>query len=1424
MSNCVIKGDPESIFNYLNNGIVFWDLGTNPTRKSSLESFEYLEQQFAEGAIERKAFKDENGEDILKYVWTNQGTEHVFHKSPSMYSKDAWSKKYANAVTDKFGQFSLQVGTTVHYAMQELMLKRAGISNRSKAEILKEITANKDHANLSASTMSLLEQRVNELYNLAVAHQQKIDSTQDVAVKVEVPVINPMKSLMGTQDLMFVFSDNTAWDFDYKTSILTNDKLDSNRQPKDIIENHVKRNSHTEQMRAYKEAKEEYHGIQVTRSEIIPIGIVVDGIRSKVGIKANSVNELTVTKAFSSDELNSKARRTPSNLYSSDIESLSEQAGNTHRLITDLQTKAKASRKRKDRGTLQRYSQSLALLDKMNQELIGFKSIDVVYKTMLDVLKNIPDSLYEPMLIDQNGVMVENEDAISTEELLMLQKQMNQLLEFEEVLKDIVATEYDIKPTRNKQTDPVVKKLDELRSKILTNMGVEDINTFDLIESKLDEITNILTQRTQYRIGDEKLSNGRIVTNALGIWERYLTVHGEIDNPAMRALGKLNNIAHQRANRNYSARSSVFLKKATEAANYANTIGKSQEAMMNMLVDENTGDMISTYRKEFDDDFQNAIERKDSTWIKEHHELKDEATFKKTLKERFDAKLAVLRRNAGWTEQNGYPTELIKNDVEREITEWKLKNDLLNSSAAWLNKGQVKKHAKIKNAEEYYTAEYEALFAHEPILEFFHEYSNLWADMREILGVGYGRLPDNFIPNVKKELIDTLSTADSRTIGKDLSAIFSDSFMANEVDRITMRNENNNESYQAPMMYLDPLHKDQNKAIRAKSYDIISSALLFMKMTYTHEALTETLPDAEMILNFLADPNNVKQAATGGTTQRKKNYFGNVSLDKLGIKESDIYERAKKMFDYNWLGIRYGQSDNWPKIGGTFNPETGETVGSFDTAKAVLTVRNLNIQAALGFNAISAAGANLGAFARGMIIGREKLAYTREQFLEAARGFANEDERNKQILLTAYFNTSAEGTQRKDIWDSKNLVKGLAKKGELRKWMSSEGLLKFFSGGDAVLSNIVTGAMLRNFGYDPAKGKIRRLELCPDGTKSLWEIAQINEDTGQISFEGVPNEQIGEMNEEIFYSAVRLTMKSITGQLNDQELMGLQETILGTLFTTYRTWLPSILQSEFGKPKYIEQFEAMKEGRMNSLWKNYFYDYGKIANDKGVRISLKSTLGGVLNLSKDVLSTALFLKSIESEDFLRNDVLNMEYDIWESKYKEKAAQLGDTREERLRKWRDMKYRNVISGLAMLRTIAATMTLSSMALAIDLDEDDKADVLENYVTRQIFRVLNRATNELATPISPGEILSIGDVSIPAISFFHNTLKGLYNAADESLEVISGVEDARDKTPFMYYTSRNIPFGNQLYKMLYKAFYTNPAPTRDTRAAVWRALGL
>ena len=49
-----------------------------------------------------------------------------------------------------------------------------------------------------------------------------------------------------------------------------------------------------------------------------------------------------------------------------------------------------------------------------------------------------------------------------------------------------------------------------------------------------------------------------------------------------------------------------------------------------------------------------------------------------------------------------------------------------------------------------------------------------------------------------------------------------------------------------------------------------------------------------------------------------------------------------------------------------------------------------------------------------------------------------------------------------------------------------------------------------------------------------------------------------------------------------------------------------------------------------------------------------------------------------------------------------------------------------------------------------DDDDESDILEFQVSRTLFRIFNRAVNELATPISPSEILGIANPKIPAVS--------------------------------------------------------------------------
>jgi hypothetical protein len=240
---------------------------------------------------------------------------------------------------------------------------------------------------------------------------------------------------------------------------------------------------------------------------------------------------------------------------------------------------------------------------------------------------------------------------------------------------------------------------------------------------------------------------------------------------------------------------------------------------------------------------------------------------------------------------------------------------------------------------------------------------------------------------------------------------------------------------------------------------------------------------------------------------------------------------------------------------------------------------------------------------------------------------------------------------------------------------------------------------------------------------------------------------------------------------------------------TYKNWLPDLYKEHFNGVRYNNYTDTVTIGRINAIYQNLKDDdskkflllnqaawigLGKLALDVPLSIF---TMGKVrLSKANENRARALFEK-------FKSD--NM-YDKRIQEY---------TYEEFL----DYYNGQIKAGIAEL-SVLLTMIGLAMLAGGDWDDDGKKDYQQYLALNWTYRTINRVKRELGFFYGSEGFDILFQTSLPVTSIALDAKKAIVNFVDEAYHDISGIDDNRDRTGYLYYTSKQIPVVYPIRKLL------------------------
>jgi len=867
--------------------------------------------------------------------------------------------------------------------------------------------------------------------------------------------------------------------------------------------------------------------------------------------------------------------------------------------------------------------------------------------------------------------------------------------------------------------DAEIKLFKGLYDTILNETSNKElIANYQVVSSRLSMASSTISQKRLDLLLNENEELSKI-QKEIEATEAHFSYLSMIDHPAFETANKYLKTLTGNVNRATLKLHTNLKGKTDKLESWAKSKGLTLwEAFDKIISDKGT--LINELSKEFYTRKKQAIADNDVKWLQETHSYTVEGKAK--YKQAFEEYKAFLKT----MQEEG--TDMYKWLLES----WVKKNDLSSSTQAWTNNINLWKYTEIINKEKFYSTEYRELQV--PGNSALKEYYDFYMETNKELNMLVGeKIGTNFIANVKKDWIEAFSErgGDILKASTKMKEDFKKSFQTQQHEEMISDGD-----VDIPLLFYSPTTKKENgkwvKSNELKSKDLSESLQLFAESVYRKHELTKVKGILEALQLHL---NEQEVMLTNGMGKIKRyKYTGEIAI-KASTTNAEIFSKHMRAYVY---GERLQNKD----------VEFMEKYSMNKTLTNIMTMFSVNT---LALNYVSAAG-NVGAgTANAFIKGVGGRYYNNKQLKKAMRLAYTRGEGDIYNYMTEYFKIESESWNRK-------LAQGLSAS-KLSQNMTTDKAFTLWQKGDDFVSNIVLVAMSQNYGIDPKNGLVRRLELLPEGTKSIKDNMKI---TDKKIESGLTNTQFDDFRRMVSYIS-----RQIKGSNTTEEMSIAQMTVFGKMYMFFKNWLPPMASERFGAIKYTADLKEFEYGRFRSVMK-------------------EATKGYFLkNLPKLLLNLATINK-LDTTSF-------------ETQF-EKYIEMNPHMEGKINveDYIELRRRSIREGLYELRLVTS-IALLMLIMAMDWDDDGKSDYKQYFATRQLYGLLKRTHLELSFFSNPLSVTQIIQNPIPLISVGTGLVKWVQNTGDETFKAALGIEDPRDKTPFLHETKKMSGF-KHMFKLV------------------------
>ena len=773
-----------------------------------------------------------------------------------------------------------------------------------------------------------------------------------------------------------------------------------------------------------------------------------------------------------------------------------------------------------------------------------------------------------------------------------------------------------------------------------------------------------------------------------------------------------------------------------------------------MLIDDKTGDLHPKIKKEFWERKDKALEEGDATWIKKHFQLKEDAQkrYDQRKKWAFDG----IEKNFPDYDALYEGQELVLPRKSQKATRDSLK-------AGWLNKNNLTSdsmwagpqayiYTEIKEdvLKEQYSDEYLNILKSKSLSNFYAYYQRKNKDFTEMTGMNF---KDNFVGNIHRDIIDGLSQGAYTT--KSLLQGALEGLQVRQDDSTSeSRDENGNLIKTIPILFTSPgtlINSETGEMdIRLKSKDLGKSLHIMSATVHNYVEKTKIESITLALSAYLQDKNTIVLPSDA-----KGNLMTTITgkiAEKIGGQTAA--EQFEKMYVNNALYGQTIQSKDFIFF---------EKYSGIKTVKALKTWYSAN---ALGFAIIPALAAGTVGKMSIWIESKKATAFNTKQFKEAEKDIY----RDKNVFnsINNYF----------EIWQEDMTFRRSHRlsSGKLVKYVSLDFLFSPFRKVDNLLDNTVLNAMMRNYGVDKNLMP-KRLELLPEGTKSLRDIFSVDTSNGTV-YTGLSEE-----GENRFREMVQYTTGSIKGSMRADDISPIDTTLIGSLFMQFKGWAPRVLQERFGDFRYNQIMDTYEQGRYSVAKEELIHtELAMLDNIKQTGLKFAQWAGATVTFG------------------LYDGIKMDEQKAEKAFHKYKMENLDDPNIQNMDKAEFFSMKRA-QLRAMAAELKALLTFTIAIFALGMEGDDGEPVYtKTWFTRKLNMILHKARLELGFALNPSDWTQVFRSPIPLTGLAVDLQKAIGNFSQESYDLINGIDNKRDNTGFGYRTFRLFPGFKQLARWI------------------------
>lgn len=943
----------------------------------------------------------------------------------------------------------------------------------------------------------------------------------------------------------------------------------------------------------------------------------------------------------------------------------------------------------------------------------------------------------------------------------------------------------------------------------------------------------------------------KLVVESLGFWDRWATRSELIDNPLFKIFNKVKDFAEQKTLRQYEERMKSYQKTHDDFLTYVNNSKMSYKEAVGLLVDTEIGML----HKRFVDDFyarkEDALQNQDAAWMRGYYEIRDKAAWLEEYEAKRDnyfqwldsqAKLYEdeLAANPEYYPDVGIDPKFVEQRKDEFLQAYNLN---AKEGNAWVNRRNLKYLEPKKVVHERFASEkYEKIRSTEALFNMYEQLRSLPLEAKSIIGQGKMYIPEDFFPNIAATTGELALKIPQTGILSTAGKMVANEFRIAPIDEtLGVYNEDTFGRNTIPFSGVVPLvnhdgniYSEENIEILKKnaiykSYDLYKVGNDFINSMYTYSMNQYTEPMVDALINFAKDEDRyVEERKIRGVTALTK-----TGTTRVRGGDTESAKLLEKYMHANWYQTRFkgladGTTPDFVIPGLEGDPSKGK--GPVTLVSATLGLRNVWSRNILGLAFIPGVAAGLTGLTNAFINSMEGYYFSNKAFRKSFKKYFNvvKDRQSRGMMRALALKFDAASIKTANY-------RGMKGARLQTKAVSDWTLYGPLRSPDMVIGDIITDSVVNSWGIqstgndaDSRKAAvIARLEDLPEGAKPLSEFIFIDPSTNEVTFDEnvIGQNQVGQIRE-----IIRKGIAETYGQLPEGSYMGAQLTIIGTLATTFISWMPAIINKRVERTKVADigspKLNFMTTGRWRSIVTLLTSDRLKVNDDNTVEATIEdlepkdmlSTMKHVTgNIIKNFVSTAYFFLRFAA--FSKNADENIkrlktEFYRWKLDNPKEVEKMGrpvefaaegkesDYDDWLFDKWVESQKRALKSATVELWTLATVMLLLESVRSFDYDEDGVADYKQYWASRQLVKLLAKTQAELIFMLNPSEWERFFTQPVAVTGMISDLIKVFENGYDEIVTDRFGYREnsANDKTPLFYYFANFAPGFRQIRKIL------------------------